>query len=160
MLTVSTAIALSATLFLFLVNPLSMTALLIILTVLSCLLINLTVAKAWLPFMLFLIYVGGMMVLFIYITSLTANSLFLFNKKTLILLTSLILTGCSTPIFFSSTKSSTIFSPSEAPILKIFSSSSIIPMPSIMMYLLIILFLVTIITSLNQAPLRLLSSYA
>nr|QHF17697.1 NADH dehydrogenase subunit 6 [Trichiosoma vitellina] len=62
-------------------TPLSMGLILLIQTLMISLNSNLNTFNSWFSYILFLIMMGGMMILFIYITSLTANLKFKFNKK-------------------------------------------------------------------------------
>nr|YP_009643726.1 NADH dehydrogenase subunit 6 [Labriocimbex sinicus]AYC21411.1 NADH dehydrogenase subunit 6 [Labriocimbex sinicus] len=80
--------------FLFCKTPLSMGLTLLAQTLLISLNSNLNAFNSWFSYILFLIMLGGMLILFIYITSLTSNLKFKFNKKlifiNIILLMSLI----------------------------------------------------------------------
>nr|YP_009240119.1 NADH dehydrogenase subunit 6 [Trichiosoma anthracinum]AMN87270.1 NADH dehydrogenase subunit 6 [Trichiosoma anthracinum] len=62
-------------------TPLSMGLILLIQTLMISLNSNLNILNSWFSYILFLIMLGGMMILFIYITSLTSNLKFKFNKK-------------------------------------------------------------------------------
>nr|YP_010021609.1 NADH dehydrogenase subunit 6 [Pnyxia scabiei]QOL10550.1 NADH dehydrogenase subunit 6 [Pnyxia scabiei] len=68
-------------------HPLSMGLILVIQTLLICLLINLLNESMWISYMLFLMFISGMLVLFMYITTLAPNELFLFSYKTLFTMT-------------------------------------------------------------------------
>nr|WAU48155.1 NADH dehydrogenase subunit 6 [Pantoporia hordonia] len=82
--------------FLFFVNhPLAMGLLILIQTLLTCLLSGMLVNTYWFSYILFLIFLGGLLVLFIYVSSVASNELFkisLINKLTFSFYLMLILT--------------------------------------------------------------------
>nr|YP_010585923.1 NADH dehydrogenase subunit 6 [Lepidostoma longipilosum]UZZ43646.1 NADH dehydrogenase subunit 6 [Lepidostoma longipilosum] len=65
---------------LFLSHPFIITLMMIIQTFLMSLMIGLMNFSFWLTYLMFLIFVGGLLILFIYISSLTPNKIFYFNK--------------------------------------------------------------------------------
>nr|YP_009501928.1 NADH dehydrogenase subunit 6 [Leptynoptera sulfurea]AWU48970.1 NADH dehydrogenase subunit 6 [Leptynoptera sulfurea] len=75
-------------LMMFTKNPLYMTLILFIQIILSCFIIRLIIYSSWLSFTIFLIMVSGLMIIFLYITSLCSN-----NKFTKISLINIISTG-------------------------------------------------------------------
>nr|YP_009045309.1 NADH dehydrogenase subunit 6 [Pantoporia hordonia]AHA03660.1 NADH dehydrogenase subunit 6 [Pantoporia hordonia] len=82
--------------FLFFVNhPLAMGLLILIQTLLTCLLSGMLINTYWFSYILFLIFLGGLLVLFIYVSSVASNELFkisLINKLTFSFYLMLILT--------------------------------------------------------------------
>nr|QXP99651.1 NADH dehydrogenase subunit 6 [Smyrna blomfildia] len=76
--------------FMFFMNhPFSMGLLILIQTLLLCLLSSMLINTYWFSYILFLIFLGGLLVLFIYVSSVASNELFkpsFFNKSFLILL--------------------------------------------------------------------------
>nr|YP_010547228.1 NADH dehydrogenase subunit 6 [Odontocimbex svenhedini]UYK52167.1 NADH dehydrogenase subunit 6 [Odontocimbex svenhedini] len=72
--------------FLICKTPLSMGLTLLMQTLMITMNSALINFKFWFSYILFIIMLGGMLVLFIYITSLTANMKFKFNKKMMILM--------------------------------------------------------------------------
>nr|YP_010046748.1 NADH dehydrogenase subunit 6 [Culiseta inconspicua]QPJ78692.1 NADH dehydrogenase subunit 6 [Culiseta inconspicua] len=66
-------------------HPLAMGLMLLIQTFLTCILTGLFVKTFWFSYILFLIFMGGMLVLFIYVTSLSSNEMFSMSFKLLIL---------------------------------------------------------------------------
>nr|YP_010587285.1 NADH dehydrogenase subunit 6 [Allobaccha apicalis]WAB45765.1 NADH dehydrogenase subunit 6 [Allobaccha apicalis] len=62
-------------------HPLSMGLMLLIQTLMICLISGLMTKTFWFSYILFLIFVGGMLVLFIYVTSLASNEMFSFSTK-------------------------------------------------------------------------------
>nr|YP_009919023.1 NADH dehydrogenase subunit 6 [Norellisoma spinimanum]QMP96616.1 NADH dehydrogenase subunit 6 [Norellisoma spinimanum] len=64
-------------------HPLAMGLTLLIQTTLVCLLSGLMTKSFWFSYILFLVFLGGMLVLFIYVTSLASNEMFSFSIKLL-----------------------------------------------------------------------------
>nr|AZL93383.1 NADH dehydrogenase subunit 6 [Pimpla luctuosa] len=65
-------------------NPINLTLLLIMLTILISLKLNMMI-NSWSSYIIFLIMIGGLMIIFMYIMSLANNELFSFNFKYMIL---------------------------------------------------------------------------
>nr|YP_010236189.1 NADH dehydrogenase subunit 6 [Desmomyia sinensis]QTD82963.1 NADH dehydrogenase subunit 6 [Desmomyia sinensis] len=63
-------------------HPLAMGLVLLLQTLLICLITGLFTKTFWFSYILFLIFLGGMLVLFIYVTSLASNEMFSFSMKT------------------------------------------------------------------------------
>nr|YP_009689497.1 NADH dehydrogenase subunit 6 [Lepidurus apus lubbocki]QCZ36059.1 NADH dehydrogenase subunit 6 [Lepidurus apus lubbocki] len=76
---------LNSFLFLTLSHPLSMGLSLIFQTLLVCLMSGTLFLNYWFSYTLFLIFLGGLLVLFIYISSLASNEMFKFNTNNFIL---------------------------------------------------------------------------
>nr|WHM51807.1 NADH dehydrogenase subunit 6 [Anacanthotermes sp.] len=73
-------------------HPLAMGMMLLIQTTIMCMISSILDKSAWFSYILFLMFIGGMMVLFIYVTSLASNEMFsLSTKMTLVSLTALII---------------------------------------------------------------------
>nr|YP_009045984.1 NADH dehydrogenase subunit 6 [Engaeus quadrimanus]CDR98480.1 NADH dehydrogenase subunit 6 [Engaeus quadrimanus] len=152
--------------FSFLTHPLSMGITLLIQTIMICLLTGLFNPCFWFSYILFLIFLGGMLILFIYVASLASNETFeLHLFWTTLLTTSLILSFCllwSDPLplimdfFFSS--SQTIFQTKMN--FSLTSTSALFSAPSyyltsfMIIYLLFMLLVVVKIISLSSGPLR------
>nr|YP_010564738.1 NADH dehydrogenase subunit 6 [Volucella rufimargina]UZA61141.1 NADH dehydrogenase subunit 6 [Volucella rufimargina] len=62
-------------------HPMSMGLMLLIQTMLICLMTGLMTKTFWFSYILFLIFVGGMLILFIYVTSLASNEMFSMSMK-------------------------------------------------------------------------------
>nr|YP_010827570.1 NADH dehydrogenase subunit 6 [Raptrix fusca]WFD61166.1 NADH dehydrogenase subunit 6 [Raptrix fusca] len=73
--------------FLFLNHPLSMGLILFLQALLMCLISGIMSTSFWFSYILLLIYLGGMLVLFMYVTSLASNELFLYSNSMLIPMT-------------------------------------------------------------------------
>nr|YP_009995360.1 NADH dehydrogenase subunit 6 [Ochthebius glaber]QNP09776.1 NADH dehydrogenase subunit 6 [Ochthebius glaber] len=67
--------------FLFMIHPLSMGMILLMQTILIALITGAMNFNYWFSYILFLIMIGGMLVLFIYMTSIASNEKFKFNNK-------------------------------------------------------------------------------
>lgn len=78
-------IIISRIIFCHLNHPLSIGLILLIQTILASLFIGLIHQSFWFSYTLFLIFIGGILVLFIYITSLASNEIFFFSKYYLII---------------------------------------------------------------------------
>nr|QGQ56386.1 NADH dehydrogenase subunit 6 [Brachystomella parvula] len=87
---------------LFIESPILLMVLIITQTFLVCVMIKATSNLSWISFILFLVFVGGLLVLFIYIVSLTPNTQFMINKLNFFIIstTLLVITLIST-LFFS-----------------------------------------------------------
>lgn len=60
-------------------HPISMGLILLIQTLLTCLITGLIAKRFWFSYILFLIFIGGILILFIYIASLASNEKFSFS---------------------------------------------------------------------------------
>nr|QID03245.1 NADH dehydrogenase subunit 6 [Formicosepsis sp. LX2018-01] len=74
----------SSFIFLKMKHPLAMGLMLLIQTLLICLTTGMMAQSYWFSYILFLIFIGGMLVLFIYMTSLASNEMFSFSNKMMI----------------------------------------------------------------------------
>nr|AYR05177.1 NADH dehydrogenase subunit 6 [Coleoptera sp. ACP-2013]AYR05231.1 NADH dehydrogenase subunit 6 [Coleoptera sp. ACP-2013] len=73
--------------FIFMNHPLSMGLILLIQTLLISLISSMYSYTYWFSYILFLVMVGGMLVLFIYMTSLASNEMFNFSMKIMFFIT-------------------------------------------------------------------------
>nr|YP_010620925.1 NADH dehydrogenase subunit 6 [Archiblatta hoeveni]WAX39256.1 NADH dehydrogenase subunit 6 [Archiblatta hoeveni] len=62
-------------------HPLAMGLMLLIQTIIVCLISGLLSQSFWFSYVLFLMFLGGMLVLFIYVTSLASNEMFYLSMK-------------------------------------------------------------------------------
>nr|WRO45270.1 NADH dehydrogenase subunit 6 [Odontomantis sp.] len=69
--------------FLFMNHPLSMGLILFLQAISMCLISGFMSLSFWFSYVLLLIYLGGMLVLFMYVTSLASNEMFMYSNKTL-----------------------------------------------------------------------------
>nr|YP_009687565.1 NADH dehydrogenase subunit 6 [Limonia phragmitidis]QDX14947.1 NADH dehydrogenase subunit 6 [Limonia phragmitidis] len=78
-------------LFMNMKHPLATGMILLIQTFLICLIAGTFMQTFWFSYILFLVFLGGMLVLFIYTTSLASNEMFSMSMKLILLCTSLLL---------------------------------------------------------------------
>nr|YP_009537958.1 NADH dehydrogenase subunit 6 [Limenitis ciocolatina]AYN60701.1 NADH dehydrogenase subunit 6 [Limenitis ciocolatina] len=67
----------------FINHPFTMGLLILIQTLLTCLISGMLINTYWFSYILFLIFLGGLLVLFIYISSVASNELFKINFNTI-----------------------------------------------------------------------------
>nr|YP_009141839.1 NADH dehydrogenase subunit 6 [Dendrolimus tabulaeformis]AIQ80249.1 NADH dehydrogenase subunit 6 [Dendrolimus tabulaeformis]AIQ80262.1 NADH dehydrogenase subunit 6 [Dendrolimus tabulaeformis] len=65
----------------FLNHPLSMGLIILTQTLLTCIITGMLIKTYWFSYILFLTFLGGLLVLFIYVTSIASNELFKINLK-------------------------------------------------------------------------------
>nr|ALF04111.1 NADH dehydrogenase subunit 6 [Styloperla sp. YZD-2015] len=65
-------------------HPLAMGLMLLIQTLTICLLTGLSTVSFWFSYILFLVFLGGLLVLFIYVTSLASNEMFSLSTSTIL----------------------------------------------------------------------------
>nr|UOU85003.1 NADH dehydrogenase subunit 6 [Lepidostoma basale]UOU85055.1 NADH dehydrogenase subunit 6 [Lepidostoma basale] len=65
-------------------HPLIITIAMLFQTLMMSLMIGLMSFSFWLTYLMFLIFIGGLLILFIYVSSLTPNKLFFWNKSNII----------------------------------------------------------------------------
>uniref|UniRef100_UPI003002DB79 NADH dehydrogenase subunit 6 n=1 Tax=Gonypeta brunneri TaxID=2909294 RepID=UPI003002DB79 len=70
-----------STIFIFLDHPMSLGLILLLQTILMCLISGYISISFWFSYILLLIYLGGMLVLFMYVTSLASNEMFIYSNK-------------------------------------------------------------------------------
>nr|YP_009648780.1 NADH dehydrogenase subunit 6 [Pseudohelice subquadrata]QCZ36098.1 NADH dehydrogenase subunit 6 [Pseudohelice subquadrata] len=153
--------------FMHLSHPLAMGLMLFIQTVLITITVGIYNFSFWFSYVLFLVFLGGMLVLFIYISSLASNESFSFSLTTFTLVTSLISLIFSMlfldpllilPNSSSLYPSSLNYSISTPFIINwIYNSPSMVFTIFIVSYLLLMLIIVVKIINLFKGPLRLIS---
>lgn len=143
-------IILSFTLSLISINsPILLNVFLIILASLTGLLVN-YYTISWFAFIIFLLYVGGILVLFIYFSSLTPNHQFYFKGYLIILTLSILTLYRTNPVF--SNKLNTLYNFREA--LTLFSLNFYTFSLLIIVFLFTLLIIVVKITSNLKTPIR------
>nr|YP_009489579.1 NADH dehydrogenase subunit 6 [Lamproptera meges]SPP23482.1 NADH dehydrogenase subunit 6 [Lamproptera meges] len=75
----SLTIIMMSMLMFFLNHPLSMGFMILIQTTLTCILSGMLINSYWFSYILFLVFLGGLLVLFIYVSSIASNELFQSN---------------------------------------------------------------------------------
>nr|YP_010599798.1 NADH dehydrogenase subunit 6 [Nola angustipennis]WAL04258.1 NADH dehydrogenase subunit 6 [Nola angustipennis] len=72
----SFSLMLNSSIMLFMNNPLSMGIMILTQTLLTCLISGMLIKTYWFSYILFLTFLGGLLVLFIYVSSVVSNELF------------------------------------------------------------------------------------
>nr|URX54432.1 NADH dehydrogenase subunit 6 [Glyptotermes sp. 16 AB-2022a] len=75
----------SSMMFMQMKHPLAMGMMLLMQTMITCLISGLMNKSFWFQYILFMVFVGGMLVLFIYVTSLASNEMFSLSMKTIMI---------------------------------------------------------------------------
>nr|UBN08921.1 NADH dehydrogenase subunit 6 [Panesthia sloanei]UBN08934.1 NADH dehydrogenase subunit 6 [Panesthia sloanei] len=142
-------------------HPLAMGLILLIQTILISMITGLSSQSFWFSYILFLIFIGGMLVLFIYITSLASNEMFILSTKMLCLLMIL-----SPLMMFLLKSNSSILMNQESSMFFMINNSTPLPLLKLYnfptgtlniimaVYLLITLIAVVKITDIFSGPLR------
>nr|WRO44959.1 NADH dehydrogenase subunit 6 [Fissocantharis imparicornis] len=149
---------------LFLSHPVSMGLNLLIQTILITMITGLMSLNFWISYLLFLIMVGGMLILFMYMTSIASNEKFYFSKYIIIIMMMMILTflviimtkTSLTTYMIKSVDSKELmnFSMYEFSPNKYFMNNSKFILSMLIIYLFITLVAITNISSNNFGPLR------
>nr|YP_010894960.1 NADH dehydrogenase subunit 6 [Phortica hani]WJW73473.1 NADH dehydrogenase subunit 6 [Phortica hani] len=165
-------ITLTSIIFINMFHPLAMGLTLLIQTLLISLLTGLMTKSFWYSYILFLVFLGGMLVLFIYVTSLASNEMF--NLSTKLMFFSIIFMTLSIIFCFIVDKTSLYFFLSNNEMESIFKLNSYLTENTLslnklynyptnfitillMNYLLITLIVIVKITKLFKGPLRLMN---
>nr|YP_010238594.1 NADH dehydrogenase subunit 6 [Oestrus ovis]QTE20651.1 NADH dehydrogenase subunit 6 [Oestrus ovis] len=149
-------------------HPLAMGLTLLIQTTIICLLSGMLMKTYWFSYILFLVFLGGMLVLFIYVTSLASNEMFTFSMKLTILSTLLIFISLTITMFNDKNFFQQLMNIEMNPInnMLIYMSENSLPLNKLynypinlltimlMNYLLITLIAITKITNFFKGPLR------
>nr|ARH55206.1 NADH dehydrogenase subunit 6 [Silpha tyrolensis] len=160
MLMMTLSLMLSFT-FIFMKHPLSMGLILLSQTILIALISGVISLNFWFSYILFLIMVGGMLVLFIYMTSVASNEKFKYSM--LIMLMNMILLFMSLPFYFSDIMMLYINNIKIENLMneemflslsKFFNYPSSIILMMMIIYLFITLIAVVKITNISYGPLR------
>nr|AHG53593.1 NADH dehydrogenase subunit 6 [Drosophila yakuba] len=154
------------------IHPLALGLTLLIQTIFVCLLSGLMTKNFWYSYILFLIFLGGMLVLFIYVTSLASNEMFnLSIKLTLfsmfilffMFILSMILDKTSITLFLMNNEMQSIiemnsyFTENSLSLNKLYNFPTNFVTILLMNYLLITLIVVVKITKLFKGPIRMMS---
>nr|AAR91411.1 NADH dehydrogenase subunit 6 [Drosophila simulans] len=158
--------------FLNMIHPLALGLTLLIQTIFVCMLTGLMTKSFWYSYILFLIFLGGMLVLFIYVTSLASNEMFnlsikltVFSSFILIfmLILSLIIDKTSSSLFLMNNDMQSIINMNSYFMENSLSLNKLYNFPTnfitilLMNYLLITLIVVVKITKLFKGPIRMMS---
>nr|QLY90042.1 NADH dehydrogenase subunit 6 [Nemotelus notatus] len=159
----------SSMMFIQMTHPLAMGLMLLIQSFLTCLITGLMYNSFWYSYVLFLVFLGGMLILFIYVTSLASNEMFSFSLKIMIKSMMLFTILMLMLMIMDTTLISNLFENDN--LKSFFNKQNLMPMNSIslmniynfpinlisillMNYLLLTLVVVVKITNLSYGPLR------
>nr|URX54003.1 NADH dehydrogenase subunit 6 [Epicalotermes sp. 2 AB-2022a] len=158
LMTMSTLLSMAFTQML---HPLAMGMMLLIQTMFMCLISGLMHQSFWFQYILFMVFVGGMLVLFIYVASLASNEMFSLSTMmtaTLIILLLLALTTTKDWTTLSSKETTTYKPTTENEITTMTEEMYNLPSGSLTilmaLYLLMTLIVAVKITNVSKGPLR------
>nr|QXO90723.1 NADH dehydrogenase subunit 6 [Sarcophaga caerulescens] len=154
--------------FFYMKHPLAMGLTLLIQTTLICMMSGLMTKTFWFSYILFLVFLGGMLVLFIYVTSLASNEMFSFSIKLMMTTIIMFMMSISILIFidkniltqYSNMEIKSIFdmnsyiTENSMSLMKLYNYPTNLLTIMLMNYLLITLIAVVKITKLFKGPLR------
>nr|AND96475.1 NADH deshydrogenase subunit 6 [Onthophagus haematopus] len=147
-----------STLIMFIKHPLSIGILLLMQTINLSLFMGYFNMNYWYSYILFLIMIGGMLVLFIYMTSVASNEKFMPSIKLLLLSISILMLYCFTTIIIDPLYLNLNNNFSEQNMIyslnKYYNFPNLMIMYMLIMYLLITLFVIVKITSFKKGSLR------
>nr|UJG45264.1 NADH dehydrogenase subunit 6 [Leuctra hippopus] len=149
-------------------HPLAMGLMLLAQTLMVCLLTGMMTKSFWFSYILFLVFIGGLLVLFIYVTSLASNEMFTMSASSLIMITSIMTFTTLLLLILDPTLFTITLSPSDTslsismltPESTLLSLSKLYNQPTdfitamLILYLFLTLIAVVKITSIFQGPLR------
>nr|WEY03890.1 NADH dehydrogenase subunit 6 [Sweltsa sp.] len=150
-------------------HPLAMGLMLLIQTLCICLITGFLTQSFWFSYILFLVFLGGLLVLFIYVTSLASNEMFTMSMQTMItaiipltMISLLILIIDPMPYLvdclnmdMTQIKTLILYQEEAAPsLMKLFNQPTGLITLMLVMYLLLTLIAVVKITSIFFGPLR------
>nr|QHD47949.1 NADH dehydrogenase subunit 6 [Neoperlops gressitti] len=149
-------------------HPLASGLIILIQTLMICLITGLSSQSFWFSYILFLVFLGGLLVLFIYVTSLASNEMFVISVNymlTIILILSISMLALwliDPTILLNKThtlNASTLTSYSQPfafkePLIKLFNYPTSLITLAMVLYLFLTLIAVVKITKIHQGPLR------
>ncbi|KAI8032980.1 NADH dehydrogenase subunit 6 (mitochondrion) [Drosophila gunungcola] len=171
-LTLYSLIITTSIIFLNMIHPLALGLTLLIQTIFVCLISGLMTKSFWYSYILFLIFLGGMLVLFIYVTSLASNEMFnlsikltLFSSMILfmLLIMSFIIDKSSISLFLMNSEMDSLINMNSYMLENSLSLNKLYNFPTnfitilLMNYLLITLIVVVKITKLFKGPIRMMT---
>nr|YP_010574627.1 NADH dehydrogenase subunit 6 [Leucorrhinia albifrons]UZI00198.1 NADH dehydrogenase subunit 6 [Leucorrhinia albifrons] len=149
-------------LFSYMSHPMNMGITLLLQTLMMCVMMGLMSYSSWFSYILFLVFLGGMLVLFIYMTSIASNELFkksmYFSTVIMMMLTVMFLfsmlmdpfmvtNSMNSEVMMEINKSKMIMSP-------LYNNPTSIITTFMVLYLFLTLIVVVNITKFNKGPLR------
>nr|YP_004021533.1 NADH dehydrogenase subunit 6 [Megacrania alpheus adan]BAJ24592.1 NADH dehydrogenase subunit 6 [Megacrania alpheus adan] len=143
--------------FLMMKHPLSMGMMIIMQTITIALMTGMLYKSFWFSYILFLMYVGGMMVIFIYMTSLMPNTMFMMPSKKMMLtmIMLMLLTMLTKKMNIMNNDTMTMIHNTPM-LMKMYTMPANLNVIIMVMYLLFTMITVFNITDSNKSPLRMM----
>nr|UFZ13827.1 NADH dehydrogenase subunit 6 [Neochauliodes digitiformis] len=146
-------------------HPLAMGLILLIQTILISLITGFMLQTFWFSYILFLILLGGMLVLFIYMTSLASNELFSFSMKSLLMNFIIMMFMMTIMMIYipynnllnldmTKFNNYSLYTENNIELLKLYNFPTMNLTLMLVSYLFLTLIIVVKITNINQGPLR------
>nr|AXI98841.1 NADH dehydrogenase subunit 6 [Pseudoniphargus unisexualis] len=141
-------------------SPLFLSMTIILQTITISALLALFTVSSWFSFMLLMVYLSGMMIVFIYVSSVASNELFYMNKNNLIfasmIITPIIIMMTMNPIQseITNTMTTNYISPSITKTIKIFSEPMYMMTILLIIYILLAMIMVVKNSSFSSGPIR------
>nr|URX52809.1 NADH dehydrogenase subunit 6 [Cryptotermes cavifrons] len=154
-----TASTLSGVMFTQMNHPLAMGVMLLMQTMMTCLISGLMYKSFWFQYILFMVFIGGMLVLFIYVASLASNEMFSLSTKMMTasataMLMSAMLKDWTTPDSSDSTMYNMTSNEVSLMTSKLYNQPSGTLTILMALYLLMTLIVAVKITNVSRGPLR------
>nr|YP_009750092.1 NADH dehydrogenase subunit 6 [Eudarcia gwangneungensis]QIJ46448.1 NADH dehydrogenase subunit 6 [Eudarcia gwangneungensis] len=160
----------NSSIMIFLNHPLSMGFMILLQTMFICLLSGLMISSYWFSYILFLTFLGGLLVLFIYVSSIASNEMFSFLNQTTLSILIISLTNFILMLIFYkkmwmnlsfnldmlnfSNKFFFLNNENSFNLMKLYNSQNFMLMIMMIFYLLITLIAIIKITNMKFGPLR------
>nr|YP_010248704.1 NADH dehydrogenase subunit 6 [Hydropsyche fryeri]QTT57962.1 NADH dehydrogenase subunit 6 [Hydropsyche fryeri] len=146
----------------FIKNPLNMGLMILIQSLIICILMTFFLNFFWLSYILYLIMLGGILILFMYMCSIASNKIILFNINLMMLLVfifMILILSLSNIKWMSMNlmemdKMNNFFSNEMINMSKMYNNMSFKISIMLIIYLFLLLFMVTMLTNSNKGPLR------
>lgn len=151
-------------------HPLTITLIIILQTLIICLSTGIIYQRFWFSYILFLVFLGGILVLFIYITRLASNEIFKIPSWTIIIILTILITIIIIYLIIDSSlwssiinnndiininnNTSVIYSESNLSLTKLYNNPSNIITLILVIYLFLTLIVIVNITNIFKGPLR------
>nr|YP_009493381.1 NADH dehydrogenase subunit 6 [Lyonetia clerkella]AWK29936.1 NADH dehydrogenase subunit 6 [Lyonetia clerkella] len=154
---------------LFLNHPMNMGFYILILTLITCLISGTLINTYWFSYILFLTFLGGLLVLFIYMSSIASNEMFNFSYKNFYLIIMMMIILTMLMFFFNKYNLNITYNDNflnmnnmylffnnenKIKLSKIYNNNNFLLMMILIIYLFIALVAVIKITNIFQGPLR------
>nr|ATI24706.1 NADH dehydrogenase subunit 6 [Rhinocola aceris] len=137
-------------------NPLSMASSIFIQCLVISILSRLMISSSWIPLTIFLVTIGGLMIIFVYTTSINSNLNFKILKFSKVIFKNLILTTPFLLMNFNFKKKDFIsgYDFFNMQYFKLFSCLNWIPTSLIFLYLILVLIILISLLSITKGPMR------